>query len=67
MNDERDIKNSQGTMSASSGEVIAEEEEPAASDRVITQRPSYDELGEESFHSLGHQRLKVHIKSFNFS
>ena len=53
-------------MSASSGEVVAEEE-PAASDRVITKRPSYDELGEESFHPLGHQRLKVHNKSFNLS
>jgi len=58
-------------MSAPNGEFIAEEEareeEPAGSDRMTTHRPSYDELGEESFHPLGHQRLKVHNKSFNLS
>jgi len=45
----------------SSGEVIPEEEQPAVSDRVTIQRPTYDELQfEESFHPLGYQRFKVH-------
>ena len=47
-------------MSAPSGEVIEEEEEPATSGKVTIDRPTYDELQfEETFHPLGYQRLKV--------
>jgi len=46
-------------MSAPSGGVVAEEEEPVASEIETIYRPTYDELGEESLHPLGHQTLKV--------
>ncbi|XP_065886960.1 prestin-like isoform X2 [Dysidea avara] len=49
-------------MSAPSGEVIEEEEEPATSGKVTIDRPTYDELQfEETFHPLGYQRLKLSI------